>query len=45
MESQPQVIDPTDPRRAFDDGIEDRLHVGGRAADNAEHLGGRCPVL
>src|SRR6266542_1559133 len=38
------VIDPTNPRRALDDGIEDRLHVGGRATDDAEHLG-RCSLM
>ena len=38
-ESQHHVIDATNSRRALDDGVEDRLHVRGRAADNAEHLG------
>ena len=38
-ESQQHVIDPTNPRGALDDGIEDRLHVRGRPADDAEHLG------
>ena len=33
------VINPTNPRSALDDGVEDRLHVGRRAADDAEHLG------
>ena len=37
-ESQHHVINPTNPRGAFDDGIKDRLHVRGRAADDAEHL-------
>src|SRR5215813_792145 len=37
-ESQLHVIDPTNPGRALDDSIEDRLHVGGRTADDAEHL-------
>ncbi len=40
-QSQHHVIDPTNPRGALDNGIEHRLHVGGRAADDAEHLGGR----
>ena len=44
-ESQHHVIDPTNPCRALDDGVEDRLHVGGRAADDAEHLGGRGLML
>ncbi|TKS58070.1 MAG: hypothetical protein EWM72_03243 [Nitrospira sp.] len=38
-ESQHHVIDPTNPGGALDDGIEHRLHVGRRAADDAEHLG------
>ena len=44
MESQHHVIDPTNPRRALDDGVEHRLHVGRRAADDAEHLG-RCRLM
>ena len=44
-ESQHYVIDPANPCCAFDDGVEDRLHVGGRAADDAEHLGGRRLML
>ena len=43
-ESQHHVINPTNPRGALDDGIEDRLHVRGRAADDAEHLGG-CGLM
>ena len=43
-ESQHHVIDPTNPRRALDDGVEHRLHVSGRAADDAEHLG-RCRLM
>jgi hypothetical protein len=38
-ETQHHVVDPTNSGRAFDDGIEHRLHVRGRAADDAEHLG------
>src|SRR5262245_52380788 len=38
-EPQHHVIDPTNPRGALDDGIEHRLHVGGRTADDPEHLG------
>ncbi len=37
-ESQHHVIDSTNLGRALNDGVEDRLYVGGRAADNAEHL-------
>ena len=33
------VINPTNPRRALDYGVEHRLHVRRRAADDAEHLG------
>ena len=43
-ESQHHVIDPTNPGGALDDGVEDRLHVRGRAADDAEHLGG-CRLM
>ena len=43
-ESQHYIIDPTNPRRALDDGVEDRLHVRRRAADDAEHLG-RCRLM
>ena len=38
-ESQQHVINPANSRSALDDGIEHRLHVSGRAADDAEHLG------
>src|SRR5215472_7021387 len=44
-ESQLHVIDPANLRGALDDGIEDRLHVRGRTADNAEHLGCRRLML
>ena len=43
-ESQQHVIDPTNPGGALDDGIEHRLHVRRRAADDAEHLG-RCRLM
>ena len=43
-ESQHHVINPTNPRRALDDGVEDRLHVRRRAADDPEHLGG-CRLM
>ena len=44
-ESQHHVIDPANPCRALDDGVEDRLHVRRRAADDAEHLGCRRLML
>ena len=44
-ESQHHVIDPTNPRGALDDGVEDRLHVRGRAADDAEHFSRRGLML
>ena len=44
-ESQHHVINPTNPRGALDDGVEDRLHIRGRAADDAEHLGRRGLML
>ena len=44
-ESQHHVINPTNPRGALDDGVEHRLHVRGRAADDAEHLGSRRLML
>src|SRR6185295_14740606 len=40
-EPQPHVINPANLCRALDDGVEDRLHICGRAADDAEHLGRR----
>ena len=43
-ESEHHVINPANPRRALDDGVEHRLHVCGRAADDAEHLG-RCRLM
>ena len=43
-ESQHHVINPTNPGRALDNGVEHRLHVGRRAADDAEHLG-RCGLM
>ena len=44
-ESQHHVINPTNPGGALDDGVEHRLHVRGRAADDAEHLGRRRLML
>src|ERR1051325_8359922 len=43
--SQHHIIDPTNPRRAVDDRVEDRLHVRGRAADDTEPRGGRGLML
>src|SRR5215510_9313052 len=45
LESQHHVIYPTNPRRALHNGVEDRLHVSGRAADDPEHLGRRRLML
>ena len=42
--SQHHVIDAANPGGALDDGVEHRLHVRGRAADDAEHLG-RCRLM
>ena len=44
-ESQHYVINPANLCGALDDGIEDRLHVRRRAADDAEHLGRRRLML
>src|SRR5262249_23283647 len=43
-ESQHHIINPTNSCRALDDSIEDRLNIGRRAADNAEHLR-RCGLM
>src|SRR5215475_10154085 len=43
--SERDVIDAANPRRTLDDGVEHRLHVCGRTADNAEHFGGCRLVL
>ena len=45
VESQHHVINPTNPGGALDDGVEHRLHVSRRAADDAEHLGRRRLML
>jgi hypothetical protein len=44
-ESQNYVINTANPRGALDNGIEDRLHIGGWTADDAEHLGSRRLML
>src|SRR5262249_2121920 len=38
--AQNDVVNPTNLCRALDDGVQDRLHVRRRAANDAEHLGG-----
>src|SRR5262245_40610393 len=45
VESQHHVIDSTGLCRALDDGVQNRLHVRGRAADNAQHFGCRRLML
>ena len=45
VKSQYHIIDPTNPGRALDDGVEHRLHVRGRPADDAEHFGSRRLML
>src|SRR5262245_35248673 len=44
-ESEHHVVNPTNPCGALDDGVKHRLHVRGRAADDAEHLGCRRLML
>src|SRR5262249_11052509 len=39
--SQHQVINTTNASSTFNDGVKHRLHISGRAADNAEHFGRR----
>src|SRR5437879_1481942 len=43
-ESEHHVVDPTNPSSALDDGIEHRLHIRRRAADDGEHLA-RCRLM
>src|SRR5262245_28172909 len=43
-ESQYRVIYSTNPCSTLDDGVEHRLHVCWRAADNAQYLG-RCGLM
>src|SRR5512144_2485257 len=42
--SHHHAINSTDPRRAFHNGIEHRLHICGRTADDAKHFGG-CRLM
>ena len=44
-ESQHYIINPTNPHGAFHNRVKHRLHVRGRAADDAEHLGRRRLML
>src|SRR5262252_1028780 len=44
IESQHNIVNSTNPRGALDDGVEHRLHLGGRTADDAEHFG-RCGLM
>ena len=44
VESQDDVIDSTNPGRALDDGVKDRLRIRRRAAGDAEHLS-RCRLM
>src|SRR5215831_18837829 len=44
VESQDHVINPTNPGGTHNDGVEHRLHVGGRATDDTKHLG-RCRLI
>src|SRR5262245_31163130 len=43
-ESQHHIINPTNPGGAFNNGVEHRLHVRWRPADDAEHLG-HCRLM
>src|SRR5215470_7972064 len=45
LESQQHIINPTHPSGALDDGVEHRLHVRRRAADDAKHFGRRRLML
>src|SRR4029453_16413551 len=40
-QSQDDIINSANPSRALDDGVQYGLHVRGRPADDAEHLGCR----
>src|SRR5215470_496174 len=44
-ESQYHVINAANPSGALNDGLKDRLHVRGRAADDAQHLSCRRLML
>src|SRR5262245_46786299 len=44
VKSQHHVINPANPSGALDDSVKYRLHVRGRAADDAKHLGG-CGLM
>src|SRR5262244_3656329 len=38
------IVDPTNPGGAFNNGVEHRLHIRGRPADDAKHLC-RCRLM
>src|SRR5262245_56429566 len=40
LESRHHIVNSTNPGGGLHDGVEHGLHVGGRPADDAEHLGG-----
>src|SRR5262245_54444026 len=40
VETEYYIINPTHPRRAFDNGIKHRLDIGRRTTNDAEHLAG-----
>ena len=44
VESQYHIINAANPCRALDNGVEDRVHIRRRTADDAEHLGG-CRLM
>src|SRR5262245_56397503 len=44
-QTQHHIINPANPRRALDNGVEHRLHVGRRSADNAQHFRRRRLML
>src|SRR5918993_4079699 len=44
VESQNYIIDPANPRGTLDDGVQHRLHVRRRTADDAQYLG-RCGLM
>src|SRR5262249_2312837 len=44
VESQIHIINAANPGGTLNDGVEDRLNIGGRAANDTEHLG-RCSLM
>src|SRR5215510_2411879 len=43
-EPQHHIIDPTNPRSALNDSVQNRLYIGRGAANDSEHLG-RCGLV